>query len=103
MSRFLLEREGAKVKVMVGNDLSADTATELRELLGAILDDGGTDLTLDMSGAVLLDATGIALLMAAANSYSGADKRMALVSVPQGVFSLLQTLRISQRLGAQME
>jgi anti-anti-sigma factor len=102
MGRFLLERQGSKVKVMVGGDLSADTAPELRELLCAILEDGVTDLSLDFSGTTLLDATGIALLMAAANSFSGADKHMALLSVPRGIFSLLQTLRISQRLGAQM-
>ncbi len=102
MSRFLLERQGAKVKVIVGTDLSAETAPELHDLLCAILEDGVTDLSLDFSGTMLLDAAGIALLMSAANSFSGADKRMAMLSVPRAIFSLLQTLRISQRLGAQM-
>ena len=102
MSRFLLERDGSKVKVMVGSDLSAETAPELRDLLCAILEDGVTDLSLDFFGAMLLDAAGIALLMSAANSFSGGEKHMAMVSVPRGIFSLLQTLRISQRLGAQM-
>jgi len=102
MSRFVLERQGVKVDLKIGSDLSADTAPELRDLLCAILEDGVTELTLDFSGTVLLDATGIALLMAASNSYSGGDKHLALVSVPRGLFSLLQTLRVSQRLGAQM-
>jgi anti-anti-sigma factor len=102
MSRFLLERDGAKVKVIVGSDLSADTAPELRDLLCAILEDGVTDLTLDMSATTLLDATGIALLLSAANSFTGGEKRIAVVSVPRGLFSLLQTLRVSQRLEAQM-
>ncbi len=102
MSHFSLEREGQKVKVTVGSDLTAQTAPELRELLCAILEDGGTDLALDFSGTTLLDATGIALLVAAANSYQGGEKRLALLSVPRGIFSLLETLRISQRLGAQM-
>jgi anti-anti-sigma factor len=98
----LLERESEKVKVMVGSDLSAETAPELRDLLCAILEDGVTDLTLDMSGTMVLDATGIALLISAANSYTGGEKRIALVSVSRALFSLLQTLRVSQRLGAQM-
>jgi anti-anti-sigma factor len=102
MTRFLLERDGAKVKVIIGSDLSAETAPELRELLCAVLEDGVTDLTLDFSGTMLLDATGIALLMSAANSYGGGDKRLTLLSVPQTIFSLLQTLRISQRLGAHV-
>jgi anti-anti-sigma factor len=102
MSRFLLERQGSKVKVMVGSDLSADTAPELRDLLCAILEDGVTELSLDLFGAMVLDTAGISLLMSAANSFSGGDKHMSLVSVPRGIFSLLQTLRITQRLGAQM-
>jgi anti-sigma B factor antagonist len=102
MSRFLLERDGAKVKVMIGNDLSAETATELRELLCAVLEDGGIDLTLDLSGMTLLDATGIALLIATANSYHGSDKHLTLLSVPRGIFSLLESLRIAQHLGGRL-
>ncbi len=102
MSRFLLERDGAKVKVVVGADLSADAVPELRELLGAILEDGVTDLLMDFSGTTAIDASGIALLMAAANSYRGGDRSFVLVGVPRAIFSLLQTLRISERLGAQM-
>ncbi len=102
MSRFLLERQGSKVKVMIGSDLSAETAPELRDLLCAILEDGVTDLSLDFTGTSSLDAAGISLLMSTANSFSGGDKRMALLSVPRGIYSLLQTLRLSQRLKAQM-
>lgn len=102
MSRFLLEREGAKVKVMIGSDLSAATAPELRELLCAVQEDGVTDLALDFSGTMVIDATGIALLVATGNSYRSGDKHLALVAVPRGIFSLLQNLRLSQRLGAQM-
>jgi anti-anti-sigma factor len=101
MSRFLLERDGAKVKVMIGTDLSAETSPELRELLCAILEDGVTDLALDFSGTAVLDATGIALLLATANSFTGGDKRLSLLAVPRGIFSLLETLRVAQRLGAQ--
>ena len=103
MSRFSIEREGPKVKVMIATDLTAKTVPELRELLCAIQDDGVTDLTLDLSGTKALDATGISLLVAAANSYRGSNGRLALRSVPRNIFSLLQTLRIAQRLGAQSE
>ena len=74
MSRFSLEREGPKVKVTVATDLTAETVPELRELLCAIQEDGVTDLTLDLSGTQVLDATGISLLVATANSYRGAHQ-----------------------------
>jgi anti-anti-sigma factor len=103
MSRFSIEREGPKVKVMIAADLTAETVPELRELLCAIQEDGVTDLALDLSGAQALDATGISLLVATANSYRGGSKRLTLLSVPRNIFSLFQTLRIAQRLGAQAE
>jgi anti-anti-sigma factor len=102
MSEFLLEREGTKVKVMVGLRLTAQTAPELRELLCAIQEDGVTDLTLDLSGTETLDAAGIALLLSAANSYRGGAKHLAVLAVPRDIFSLLETMRIAQRLSAQM-
>jgi anti-anti-sigma regulatory factor len=102
MGRFLLEREGPKVTVKIGAGLTVETASELRELLCAIQEDGVTDLSLDFSGTTALDATGVALLVAAANSYRGGDKRLSVLSVPRSMFTLMQTLRIVQRLNAQM-
>jgi anti-anti-sigma factor len=103
MSRFSIEREGPKVKVMVATDLTAEVVPELRGLLCAIQDDGVTDLALDLSGTKALDATGISLLVATANSYRDGNKHLTLRSVPRSIFSLLQSLRIAQRLGAQTE
>ena len=103
MSRFSLEREGPNVKLTIATDLTAEVVPELRELLCAIQEDGVTDLSLDLSGAKALDATGISLLVATGNSYRGGNKRLTLRSVPRSIFSLLQSLRIARRLGAQAE
>jgi anti-anti-sigma factor len=103
MNGFSIEREGPKVKVMIATDLTAKTVPELRELLYAIQEDGVTDLALDLSGTKALDATGISLLVATANSYRSGSGRLTLRSVPRNIFSLFQTLRIAQRLGAQSE
>jgi anti-anti-sigma factor len=103
MDRFSLEREGPKVKVTIATDLTAETVPELRDLLCAIQEDGVTDLALDLSGAKVLDATGISLLVATANSYRGGSKHLTLRSVPRNIYSLFQTLRIARRLGAKAE
>ena len=66
------------------------------------MEDGVTDLTLDLSRTALLDATGVALLLAAANSYRGGDRCFALVALPPAILALLEMLRISQRLGARI-
>lgn len=102
MSDFPLERTGAKVKVVVGPELSAATTPELRDLLCAVQDDGVTDLALDFSQTTVLDASGLAMLLAAHNSFSGSNKSLKLLAVPLNIFSLLQTLRLHERLGAQI-
>lgn len=102
MSDFALEREGSKVKVIVGGELSAAVVPELRELLCAIQEDGVNDLALDFSETTLVDAAGIRLLMAAHNSFAGGHKSLTLIRVPRGIFSLLETLRLAERLGAQI-
>jgi anti-anti-sigma regulatory factor len=102
MRDFPLERAGAKVKVVVGPELSAATAPALRDLLCAIQEDGVTDLALDFSQTTLLDGAGIDLLLAAHNSFFGGRKSLKLLAVPLNIFSLLQTLRLHERLGAEI-
>jgi anti-anti-sigma factor len=101
MSRFLLERDSSKVKVIVGSELTAPVVTELRELLSAILEDGGKELILDFSQTTSLDASGIRLLLSAHNSFFGGGKSLKCISVQRSLYVLLEKMRLNQRLGAQ--
>jgi len=101
MSHFSLERDGAKVKVILGTDLTVSCVPELRELLCAIRDDGVQDLTLDLSKTTFLDTSGLSLLLAARNGFSQEGRTMRLASVRSSVFSVLEALRLDQRLNAE--
>lgn len=101
MSRFVLEREGTKVTVAVGSDLSAEVTPELRELLCAAQEDGVKELVLDFSQTKSLDAAGLALLIAAHNSFYDEQRTLRLVNIPRNLFALLEKLRLNERLGAQ--
>jgi len=103
MSRFLLEREGNKVKVQLGTELTVSFVPELRELLCAIQDDGVRDLVLDCSKMTFLDTAGLSLLLAARNSYSQDGRTLKLSCVQPQILSLLETLRLDQRLNANVE
>jgi anti-anti-sigma regulatory factor len=59
MSRFLLEREGSKVKVQLEAELTVSCVPELRDLLCAIYEDGVKHLVLDCSRTTLLDSAGL--------------------------------------------
>ena len=103
MNKFLVERQGAKIKVILGAELIVAVVPELRELLCAIQDDGVTDLVLDLSQTSYLDTAGLSLLLAARNSFGTGDKSMKLTGVQPSLFELLKTLRLEQRLNAEME
>src|ERR1700690_76521 len=102
MGRFPLEREGTKVKVTLGAELTVSCVPELRELLCAIQDDGVLELALDFSKTMFLDTAGISLLLAARNDFSQDGRSFKLDCVPAPVFSLLETLRLEKRLNAEM-
>jgi anti-anti-sigma factor len=102
MSYYTLEREGAKVTVALGAELTDSTVSELRELLCAIQEDGVRDLVLDLSKTVLLDAAGVSLLLAARNGFSKDGRTLKLAAVQPSIFSLLETLRLEKRLNAEM-
>jgi anti-anti-sigma factor len=101
MSNFPLEREGPKVRVIIGDELTASVVQELRELLCAIADDGVKDLVLDFSKTTFLDTAGLSLLLAARNSFFQ-DKALKLACVQPPISSLLKTLGLEQRLNVQM-
>jgi anti-anti-sigma factor len=102
VSRFSLERNGAKVKLAIGAELTVACVSELRELLCAIQDDGVLELVLDFSKTMLLDTAGLSLLLAARNGFSQEGRRLKLAGVQPPVFSLLETLHLEKRLNAEM-
>ena len=86
----------------LGVELTITVVPELRDLLCAILDDGGTQVVLDFSKTKSLDTAGLGLLLAARNSFSEGGKSLSLIHVSQSVHSLLATLRLSQSLNVRM-
>ena len=102
MSRFSLERNGNKVKLAIGAELTVYCVPELRELLCAIQEDGVLELVLDFAKTMFLDTAGISLLFAARNSFSQEGRSLKLECVQPSVFSLLETLRLEKRLNAEM-
>jgi anti-anti-sigma regulatory factor len=102
MSQFSLNRQGPKVTVKMCAELTAPVASELRDLLCAIHEDGVQELTLDFADTTVLDAAGLSLLLAARNSFP-AEQSFKLAAVQPPLLSLLETLRLDRRLNAQTE
>ncbi|HEY5282890.1 MAG TPA: STAS domain-containing protein [Polyangia bacterium] len=103
MSRFLLEREGPKVRVHMDTELTVSFVPELRELLCAVHDDGVKEVVLDLSKTTFLDTAGLSLLLAARNSFSEEGQSFKLALAQPSILSLFETLRISGRFNTTVE
>jgi anti-anti-sigma factor len=103
MSRFLLEREGSKVRVHLDTELTVSFVPELRELLCAVYDDGVKELVLDCSKTTYLDTAGLSLLLAARNSFSEDGRILKLALAQPPILSLLETLRLGRRFTMTVE
>ena len=98
---FVLNREGGRLRVTLGVELTVGVVPELRELLCAIQDDGVTDLELDFANTTTLDTAGLSLLLATRNSFSGDHKSVKMINLQLPISSLLETLRLYQRLNCR--
>jgi ABC-type transporter Mla MlaB component len=102
MSRFTLEREGTSVTITLAGDLFIDGVAELKELVGAAVEDGVKEVILDLGQTNDLDASALELLLAIQNSICDGMNGLKLIHVPKGLFSFLSQLRVIERLNAQV-
>jgi ABC-type transporter Mla MlaB component len=102
MSRYTLEREGTSVTITLAGDLFIDGVTELKELVGAAVEDGVKEVILDMVHTHDLDASALELLLAIQNSIWDGVNGLKLIHIPKGLFSFLSQLRVIERLNAQV-
>lgn len=102
MSRYTLEREGKSVTITLAGDLFVDGVAELKDLVGAAVEDGVKEVILDMVHTNDIDASALELLLAIQNSLYDGVNGLKLIHIPKGLFSFLSQLRVIERLNAQV-
>ncbi len=98
MSGYTLEQNGTQCLVKLDGDLTAPIVPDLQTDLKKQLDQGASEFAFDLEKAVMLDSTGIGLLIAARNSISSKGGTLRVLSVSQDIFRLLQNMRLVSRL-----
>lgn len=100
MDNTKITRDGAGLRVTTGVKLTAAEAPDLQVALKREIADGARDLEFDMKYTVILDSTGIGLLVAAGNSLAAAQGALRLINVSNDIYKLLQSMRLADRLHA---
>jgi anti-anti-sigma factor len=101
MAEYNVERNGKNCRVLLAGDLTAASVASVQAGLKAELAKGIEELVFDLRNTVMLDSSGIGLLIAAHNSLSRVQGRLRVTNASADVFRLLQSMRLVSRLNVQ--
>jgi anti-sigma B factor antagonist len=78
------------VRVVADGEIDSTSAPVLRERLSGLLDDGVTDLTVDLTSVSFLDSAGLCVLAATYRRMSAENQRMRVLASSRAVIRPLQ-------------
>jgi anti-sigma B factor antagonist len=93
------DRDGARAVVTVQGELDAYTAPGLEDHVGALLDDGVTDLVLDLSQTGFLDSSGLRALLTQHRRLEAGNGRLELRDASEPVLRLLEITGLREHFG----
>ncbi|EPR44242.1 Sulfate transporter/antisigma-factor antagonist STAS [Desulfovibrio sp. X2] len=89
-------RAEAGATILPGRDLVASTVEEVRNELTSLVDEGYTNLTIDLTGVRMVDSLGMGLFVATHNSLLGKGGSLTLVNVPERIYDILSMMRLTR-------
>ena len=98
MSDYTIERNNRQSRVVLAGDLTASSVGGLQAALKTELNAGVDEVAFDLSKTVMLDSSGIGLLIAAHNSLTRTRGKVSVQNVSPQILQLLQTMRLVSRL-----
>jgi len=79
-------------------DLVASVIPDLQAALKQQLQPGVEEVSFDLAATVMLDSSGIGLLIATSNTMARQKGRVRILNVSQDILRLLQSMRLTSRL-----
>jgi anti-sigma B factor antagonist len=79
-------------------DLVASVIPDLQAALKQQLQPGVEEVIFDLAATVMLDSSGIGLLIATSNTMARQQGRVRILNVSQDILRLLQSMRLTSRL-----
>jgi anti-anti-sigma factor len=91
-----VSKDGKRVTLQVGLDLTAAAVPELRQMLKDLVTSGARDLIFDLSQVSMIDSSGIGLLVATHNSLSRLEGSLTVVNLSHDQLELLKAFRLDR-------
>jgi anti-anti-sigma factor len=100
MEKYIIEVKDGSCRVTMSGDLIASVVTELQAALKEKMQQDVHEIVFDLATVVMLDSSGIGLLIAASNTVGRLKGRIGVVNVSPDILQLLQSMRLAGRLNA---
>jgi anti-anti-sigma factor len=98
MAGYKIECKEGQCSVVLRGDLTASLIPDLQAALKKNLEQGATEVVFDLGKTVMLDSSGIGLLIAACNSLGQKKGQIRVLNVSPDILRLLQSMRLVSRL-----
>ncbi len=98
MASYVVEQKDKHSSIKLTGDLTAELVPGLQAALKSTLEQGATELLFDLQDTVMLDSSGMGLLIATSNSLSRVGGRIQVINVSPDILQLLQCMRLAARL-----
>ena len=79
-----------------GCDVVASKADELRGRIKTLLEQGATNLQIDLTGVQMIDSVGLGLFIAAHNSLQKNGGKLTVVNASTHLYDLFRNMRLDQ-------
>jgi len=100
MEACAVEQQSKTCRVTLSGDLTASCVPEVQEKLQAALNGGAQEVVFDLGKAVMIDSSGIGLMIATSNSLAGRNGRMRVINLSGEILQLFNSMRLVKRLNA---
>ncbi len=85
-----------KKTVKPGIDIVASVAKDFRKKQMELIEDGITELTIDLTGTKMIDSVGIGVLITLHNTINQLDGKLIIINASKNIFRLFKTMRLDK-------
>jgi len=94
---IVVTREDNKAVIRpAGDNIVAASVPELRSKMRGIVDEGVSEMVVDLTDVQMVDSSGIGLLISAYNSLRKLGGHMAVINASAEILELFRTMRMHQ-------
>ncbi len=84
------------ITINIKCDVAGDKNNELKELVLSEIQDGNSDVKMDMKDCIMIDSTGIGVLILTQNTLKKTGKRLEVINVSDDMMKMFRLMRLDQ-------